>query len=147
LLAASLFRDKKLPPPTPKGVKGGCSPQNNHQKLRFVCKKTWTPQATPRSPKETHLHFAKKVSNIDASQFAQETPACIGLTLSDLLTLLYRPDTLSAVPNGSASEIRSTPRLSLRGRTSHVDRRLHRHWRFNHFVIAVWRAKEAESAA
>jgi hypothetical protein len=25
-----------------------------------------------------------------------------------------------------------------------VDRRLHQRWTFNHFVIAVWRTKEAE---
>jgi hypothetical protein len=28
-----------------------------------------------------------------------------------------------------------------------VDRRLHQRWTFNHFGVAVWKAKAAESAA
>jgi hypothetical protein len=38
-----------------------------------------------------------------------------------------------------------TPRLSLRGCFVSVDHRLHQRWTFNHFFIAVWRAKAAES--
>jgi hypothetical protein len=56
------------------------------------------------------------------SQFAWETPACVGWALSDLLTLLYWPDTLCVVPNGSTSEIRLTPRLSLWPQTPHKKR-------------------------
>ena len=31
------------------------------------------------------------------SQLAQESPACVGLAVSNLLTLVYRTDTLSVV--------------------------------------------------
>jgi hypothetical protein len=54
---------KKFRPPRQKGVRGGCSPQNNHEKA-------WTPQGHAPVAQGDHLHFTKKVSNIDASQVA-----------------------------------------------------------------------------
>src|SRR5262249_36264453 len=47
------------------------------------------------------------------ASFAWETPTCVGLAVLNLFTLLYRPDTLSVLSNGSTSEFRSTPRLAL----------------------------------
>jgi hypothetical protein len=62
-----------------------------------------SPSHTPVA-KGDHLRFTKKVSNTDASQFAWETPACVSLAVSNLLTLLYRFDTLSEVQNVSAAK-------------------------------------------
>jgi hypothetical protein len=48
-------------------------------------------------------------------------------------------------PNGSASEISiNAAMIFSRADFVNVDRRLHQRWTFNHFVIAAWKAKEAE---
>jgi|SRR5262245_26259717 len=80
-------------PPRQRGVRGGCSPKKNVD----------SPSHTPVAQGDHHLHLTKKVSNTDASQFAQETPACVGLAVSNLFTFLYRPDTLSVVQNASGT--------------------------------------------
>ena len=92
------FRDQKLPPPTPTGVKGGCSPQNNRGKL-----------ARPMPTK-----------------FTWETAACVGFAMSHLLTVVYRKSTRCPLSRmlATCSRGTSTRAISKSGESTFSCRRL-----------------------
>jgi hypothetical protein len=81
---------KKLPPPTPIGVKGGCSPQNNRGNLRGSLYQILSFNGEFCNNPDASTTHRKKVSNTDASRVYLETRACVGFTVSNLLTIVYR---------------------------------------------------------